>query len=191
MTDMTNRGQDCWLSRVNKIEKLLNLPENLKYNKFVGKKLSSILRSKFDIFWLRKINETQTNKNDGLDHNKLRVYKQFKSSFSKEPYIEQVRNRNQRSSLTRLRISAHSLATELGRRTRPITPYQDRTCKYCTDSSLLRPNQTRSSGILPVNSGRFIDTEIHFLLFCDRFQNTRNCFFTKLALINLGFSQLM
>ena len=118
MTDMTVRGQDCWLFRVNKIEQLLNVPGNLKHNKFVGKKLSSILRGKFDTFWLKKINEIVTNKTDSCDHNKLRVYKQFKSSFTKEPYVEFVRNRNQRSSLTRLRISAHLLATELGRRTR-------------------------------------------------------------------------
>ena len=98
MTDMTERGQDCWLFRVNKIEQLLNVPGNLKHNKFVGKKLSSILKGKFDIFWLSKINEIVTNKTDSFDHNKLRVYKQFKSSFTREPYVKFVRNRNQRSS---------------------------------------------------------------------------------------------
>ena len=113
---------------------------------------------------------------DNLDHNKLRVYRQFKASFSREPYIEHVRNRNQRSSLTRLRVSAHSLATELGRRTRPITPYHRRICTNC---------QTNTS-----NTGGSIDTELHFLIFCDRFESTRNCLFNRIELIHPGFSQL-
>ena len=141
---------------------MLNLPKNIKPTKSVGKFFSSILRSKFDIFWLKRIRETQINEFDNVDHNKLRVYRQFKSCFSREPYIECVRNRNQRSFLTRLRVSAHSLAIELGRRTRPITPYLRRTCTYC------QPNDT--------NTGGSIDTEIHFLVFCDRFEYTRNCF---------------
>ena len=39
------------------------------------------------------------------------------------------------------------------------------------------------------NSGnkQFVDSEQHFLLFCDVFKNTRNCLFEKVALIIHGF----
>ena len=97
MTEMTRRGHDCWLYRVKNIEKLLKFPEKEQFrlNK-PGRKISIILRSKFDAFWLKQINEIKNNKPDNLDHNKLRIYKQFKSSFTREPYLQLVRNRNQR-----------------------------------------------------------------------------------------------
>ena len=189
MTEMTRRGQDCWLYRVKKMEKLLKFSEkeHFSLNK-PGKKISIILRSKFDAFWLKQINEIKINKPDNLDHNKLRIYKQFKSSFTQEPYLQLVRNRNQRSSLTRLRVSAHQLATELGRRTRPVTPYNQRFCSYCQSSS--QPNQTSNSVLLPRSGGRFVDSEIHFLLFCERFKDARNCLLSKLALFIPGLRDL-
>merc|ERR1712105_27082 len=116
------------------------------------------------------------NKNDNFDHNKLRVYKSLKSSFTLEPYIEKVRNRNQRSSLTRLRISPHGLASELGRRTQPVTPFDQRFCAYCRINQ--HPNE------------KFFDTELHFLTICEKFTYTRNCAFAKLTNLNPSFAQL-
>ena len=176
MTEMTDKGQDCWLSRVNQICKLLNFPTCLSFGANSGKTITKFIKGRFANYWLMKINEFKANKNDNLDHNKLRVYKSLKLSFDREPYIEAVRNRNQRSSLTRLRISAHCLATELGRRTQPITPFNQRFCAYCNI------NQNTSE--------KFIDTELHFLTVCERFSNTRNCVFSKLTRINPSFAQL-
>ena len=119
MSEMSKNGADCWLTRVNEMQKNLKMSQNLKSTKFLGKKITKKLKGKFDMFWLKKINEFKKNNSDDQDHNKLRVYKTFKSSFTAEPYLTFVRNRNQRSYLTRLRISAHCLATETLRRTRP------------------------------------------------------------------------
>ena len=176
MIEMSNRGQDCWLSRINQICKLLNFPTNLTFGANSGKIVTKFLRGKFDKFWLMKINQFKANKNDNLDHNKLRVYKSLKLSFTKEPYVEKVRNRNQRSSLTRLRISAHCLASELGRRTQPMTPFDQRFCAYCQVDK--NPSE------------KFVDTEFHFLNVCERFSNTRNCVFAKMTRINPSFAQL-
>jgi hypothetical protein len=192
MTEMTSKGHDCWLSRVNQMEKLLKTPGNLKFSKFSGKKITLLLKGKFDAFWLNKVNEVHTNNTDNLDHNKLRVYKQFKSSFSKEPYIANVRNRNQRSSLTRLRVSAHLLASELGRRTRPVTPFEQRVCVYCQTKPSTQehqPNQTNASELRDTDE-IFIDTEAHFLVHCKTFNNTRNCLYAKISLFNPGFQEL-
>ena len=179
MSKMSNSGQDCWLTRVDKIEQLLNIPKNLKFTKTSGKNITARVKSKFDRFWLDKINEFKPNQTDNIDHNKLRVYRQFKSSFTMEPYIELVRNRNQRSSLTRLRISAHTLATELLRRTRPVTPYHRRLCAYC-----------QSMGNNFAATEKFIDSEQHFIMSCERFKNMRRDLFIEISCILPGFKDL-
>ena len=165
MSVMSENGHDCWLSRVNTMEQLLNIPKTMKISKTSGKNLTAMVKSKFDKYWLEKVNEFKPNKTDNLDHNKLRVYKQFKSSFTSEPYIRLVRNRNQRSSLTRIRISAHSLATELLRRSRPVIPYSQRVCAYC------QPTSTNDNGEL-----RSIDTEQHFMIECNLFEILGGCY---------------
>ena len=186
MENMVENGQDCWLTRISQIEKLLKTPKNMQFSKLSGKKILSLLKSKFDGFWLNKINEFKASDADNLDHNKLRVYRQFKASFTAEPYINLVRNRNQRSSLTRIRISAHNLATELLRRTRPVTPL----CRRQTKPS--DPEAATSQGAENSNlSGKtFVDSEQHFMLHCDVFKNTRSCLFEKLSAIMPGFKQL-
>ena len=95
----------------------------------------------------------------------------FKVSFTKEPYLELVHNRNQRSWLTRIRISSHHLGIETGRwgKPKPI-PIADRLCKYCSDSK--------------------IDNESHFLLGCVTFLNKTRCFENKLSTLVPGFCHL-
>ena len=44
MSAMCDRGQDCWLTRVNRIEHLLNLPKNMKKSKTSGKNLKALVR---------------------------------------------------------------------------------------------------------------------------------------------------
>ena len=62
---------------------------------------------------------------------KLRVYSQFKKKFHLENYVVQFPLHIRRN-LTKLRISAHSLAIETGRYTRPQkTDINKRLCFYC------------------------------------------------------------
>jgi hypothetical protein len=60
--------------------------------------------------------------------NKLRTYRQFKTSFELEPYLLHVKNCKSRKELCRFRISAHRLHIETGRYTIPITAVEDRLC---------------------------------------------------------------
>ena len=55
----------------------------------------------------------------------------FKCRFSIEPYINLVKNRNQRFQLSRLRVSAHRLGSELQHYCRPQRPREQRYRKYC------------------------------------------------------------
>merc|ERR1711947_31077 len=113
--------------------------------------------------WLECVNYKKCENSDQLDHNKLRTYKTYKSSFTREPYLDLVRNRNQRSALTRLRTGSHVLGVERGRWTRPVTPLEQRTCSYCTqpskrtDPSL--PPWSTSPPLLP----GLVDDEKYFL----------------------------
>ena len=84
---------DTYYKRVNKIKSLLNI-DNLNGSKErIGNHIATKLKGSFDIFFLDEINQVKLGKNDLLDHNKLRFYKQLKGTFKIEPYIENITNR--------------------------------------------------------------------------------------------------
>ena len=60
----------------------------------VRRSILHTFQSKFDLFFKDEIGHENIG-NDGLDHNKLRFYRTFKSCFKPEFYIENVHNRNQ------------------------------------------------------------------------------------------------
>ena len=160
LVDMENNPNiDTWYSRVEQIKSLLNIKQFWCKPDKAGKIIDKIVQSKFDKFFLDEINLIKPGP-DGFDHNKLRLYKTLKGSFTQEPYISQIKNRNQRMWLSRYRTSAHTLRIETGRYTVPITPLSQRKCVYCVNGAC--------------------DTEQHFILFCETFKLKRQCFFGRL-----------
>ncbi len=111
------------------------------------------LKQTFKSSWLSYINTSS----------KLEFYKQVKSEFTKENYLDIVQNYFERVSLTRLRISAHRLEIEIGRRNE--TPRVERTCTWC-DLSL---------------GADVIENEIHFLDHCDLNASIRQAYLDKLT----------
>ena len=169
LSDMRNNpNTDCWLSRVEKIMTLFNLKGLHGKPDRIGMLIDRNIKSKFDRFYLEEINQVKRGI-DGQDHNKLRFYKTLKGSFKIEPYIVQIKNRNQRHWLTRYRTSAHKLNIELGRYSRPVTPIYERKCIYCDEGC--------------------IDDESHFILICKTFKIKRQCFFSRLNVLNSSFDQ--
>ena len=160
---------DSWYTCVEKIKSLFNIKKLYGLPDKAGLMINKIIKSKFDRFFLDEINKTKIGA-DGLDHSKLRFYKNLKGSFRIEPYIEYVKNRNQRHWLSRYRTSAHSLRIELGRYASPITHLLERICRYC-------------------HSGE-CDEERHFILYCDTFRIKRQCFFGRLASLHASFLSL-
>ena len=55
----------------------------------------------------------------------------FFTEFKPPGYLDYDIPKTLRNKLTKIRISAHSLAIETGSYTKPITPSDQRTCKYC------------------------------------------------------------
>ncbi len=73
--------------------------------------------------------------------------------------------------MTKFRISAHNLAIERGRYTRPPTPVNDRICSFC--------------------SGNVIEDEFHFLMTCKKTDRERNTLFNSIhAIICKNFNSL-
>ena len=156
---------DSWGLRVQQIKSLFNFANIPSYVSAgsVSTQIKGKLNSIFERFWVEQINQIKIG-NDNNDHNKLKFCKTIKNCFKTEPYIDMINNRNQRSNLTRIRTSAHSLEVELFRYKVPPVPYSERYCRYCT-------MQTPGS-------------EMHFLKFCETFVNQRQCFIGKLSSLN-------
>ena len=162
-----NPELDFWFSRVNKINKII--PTLYGKPEKVGYIIDKTIKGRFDRYFLDEINEIKMGA-DGIDHNKLRLYKTLKGSFKQEPYIANVLNRNQRAWLSRYRTSAHSLRVESGRYTYPVTPLSQRVCVYC-------------------DSGE-CDTEQHIILQCNIFKLKRQCVITSVTALCPAFSSL-
>ena len=141
MATMASQGVDCWLSRVNKMASVLKSPRT-KYSAGSGRLILKTVKGCFDRYWMDEIKSTRIGA-DNEQHNKLLTYSSFKSSFSSEPYLTLVQNRNQRCHLTRLRVSAHRLGVETQRYKRPPVPRTQRFCAYCPPESC---TSTRWSG---------------------------------------------
>ena len=173
MKEMASRGKDCWYTRVNKIKNLLKIQNNPRYftPSRVGKNLSKNVKGNFDSFWIRSINKVQKNGcTCPRDHNKFRFYKSFKGSFSAESYIELIKNRNQRSFLTRFRVSSHRLRVETGRWTFPKTPFEERICVYCDRGE--------------------VDNELHCITKCKLTEANRHSLYTIIGGFDSSFSLL-
>ena len=171
MRAMSDSNVDCWYNRVAKLKTLFNVPmfNNGTNPDLVGKRVQKLIESKFSIFWKREINRVKLVPGSNSDHNKLRFYNTLKSSFTIEPYLTLVENRNQRSWLSRIRISAHRLRIEIGRYTQPVTPVSERLCLYCSSDS--------------------IDNEVH-LLACPTFHTKINCLYGKMSAVDSDFHNL-
>jgi hypothetical protein len=74
------------------------------------------------------INEWNRNKEKFSD-GKLGTYITVKNNFGFEKYVDQMKNFEQRRTLTRFRISAHKLAIDTGRY--KGIPRHDRICTRC------------------------------------------------------------
>ena len=146
------------------VEKLFNVSVNnvRMSSESFGKVVKQKLRSCFDIFWKDEIYAEKLDL-DGINHNKLRLYSTLKNSFSREPYVDNVFSRNQRSWISRVRSSSTRLGIEIGRYKN--MPISSRVCKYCSSGE--------------------IDDEFHCMMFCPIFDIKRACSLGKWPLFCL------
>ena len=169
VSEMSRCNGENWLSRINQVEKLLNITVSNNHVSLecIGKNVKQRIRSCFDLFWKDAISCDKLDEN-GANRNKLQFYSSLKNSFTREPYIDCAASRNQRSWISRLRSSSSRLGIEVGRYKN--IPRSSRTCTYCLSGE--------------------IDDERHFLMSCPIFAMKRACFYGKLSSISPFFRNL-
>ena len=100
------------------------------------------------------------------NNSKLRTYSIIKNSIGFEPYLHQITAIHQRTTMTKFRLSNHTLMIEKGRHLR--VNRDRRFCSFC-------PNE--------------IEDELLFLLSCETFQLHRNHLFENINSKKEGFLQ--
>ncbi len=112
--------------------------------------IKKLLECQYQNFWITNVHQEP----------KMRSYILFKNTFMLEDYLS-IANEKHRRVMSKLRVSAHNLAVERGRYTRPVTPINERVCKTCT--------------------GNKIEDERHFLIDCERYATQRSGLFAKIS----------
>ena len=126
---------DCWY------QEQLNVNVNM-YPIFL-----ELVKDQFIQNWKAEINDCR----------KLKYYCKFKVDFIFEPYLFNIKSDRLRISLTRFRLSAHSVAIETGRFIN--VDRENRLCLVC--------NQ------------KCVESKFHFLLVCNKYRDLRYLFLNK------------
>ena len=139
--------EDCEISKWQKplldIKQKLSLPSlNIPIKDFEEK-----LQAYFEMCISDKLNNISTQKTG-----KLLFYSKVYKKFELQPYLKLPLKKNERTNLTRIRISSHNLAIETGRYHNPPIPRDQRFCFSC---------QTE------------IEDEEHFILYCPVYRDIR------------------
>jgi hypothetical protein len=112
---------NSWFSSVNFIlsqsdmSNIVKSPHSVTKDHLIGS-LSTTLKEAHEVKCKRDIfNDIDRSPTGGSSSNKLRTYRLFKSNYTFENYLVDVKNGKHRKSLTKLRISEHDLEIERGR----------------------------------------------------------------------------
>ena len=97
------------------------------------------------------------------ENKKLHLYASFKTTYKFEPYLDFIQDFTVRSTLAKLRISAHNLQIETGRFSKNKTPREERFCPYCKTLNIFT-----------------VENEVHFLLSCSLFNEERQKFLDEI-----------
>ena len=89
-----------------------------------------------------------------LDKKKLEFFNKLYTAGKRSPYVDLLGKRSERSTLSRIRLSAHKLAIESGRYN--STLMKERCCNVCCTGAM--------------------EDETHFLLECKAYINIRNMY---------------
>ena len=107
-------------------------------------------------------------KEDVINVPKLRTYVRFKDTYTSETYLQKVSNRQHRSAISQFRCGILPLSIETGRYTN--IPEEFRLCLMCDEN--------------------VIESEVHFLLYCNKYQTIRQQFLQNIYVTYPQFEQL-
>ena len=138
-------GYNNWVSAVRSLQELYNVTEFDSKSEIKNK-----VRRHFESVAMENLRQQIV-----LDK-KMKSFATFKNIFKSEAYLDIIDDFATRSSLAKLRLSAHNLQIEVGRFAKPKIPRSERYCLYCKS---LGSNEA--------------EDEIHFTLSCTLFCDER------------------
>ena len=131
----------------------------IKQNQTIPTPVSTILYTRIvDIFYQEAWAQIQN------ENSKLRTYSKIKTIIRKEQYLQKIQVVKHRNALSKLRLSNHKLNIEVGRHKRIAK--ENRFCPFCVDN---------------------IEDEVHFLIECELYKNSRENLWEELHLVNPNF----
>ena len=96
-----------WFYTLKQIYEIFDMKwSGIKPEKHDKRKSLENMRKSCEEYWKNSIGK------QGNDSGKLNTYRQIKIDFRKEKYLDSIKNFRERSTLTKLRISAHRLEIE-------------------------------------------------------------------------------
>ena len=101
---------------------------------------------------------------------KLQCYLTLKREYSTATYLNTVKDTKLRKTLTMYRLSEHHLAIERGRHRQTWLPREERLCSQCSLGA--------------------VETEVHFLTECHKYETIRKGSFDRFNLVIPGFQTL-
>ncbi|CAC5395572.1 unnamed protein product [Mytilus coruscus] len=141
-------------------KKLYSILNNLGFSNLAGGNFS--IKQYLPSIKQRVIDQcTQDQSSKIYNSSKQKFYQQFHNSNQRSSYVDVLSNKLERSSLCKIRLSAHNLAIEKGRHLG--LPTNEQVCNVC-------------------KSGE-VEDESHFLLNCEKFSNYRINF--KTIILNI------
>ena len=143
-------GVHTWYSHILAIYKSSGMNHNVNHAPSPSdiKLIKKNLKTRYSNYWMKNINEESAKPNN---KKKLRTYKLFKTQFKEERYLNVIKNKDWKISLTKFRVSAHNLLIETGRHHN--IKVEDRICKHCNQKE--------------------IEDERHFLIECSKYASLR------------------
>lgn len=154
-------GPYCILKAAFEIDKTFSSKENswsnslkelIKKTKIDSLNISKqLFKSKLQDYFKSKV-KTEMMKIKEEGSGKLKFYSRVFTKFEQKQYLQFSIPKELRNNLTKIRISAHSLAIETGRYSKPKTPQNERLCKFCINK---------------------VEDEYHFLFICPQYNQLR------------------
>ena len=115
-----------------------------------------------------KIDQADYLKNECMNQRKLRTFNKFKLFGTTPAYVTKPMTFYQRKQFAKLRLGSLELRIETGRFARPRLEIHERICLLCSESR--RKNNPEPE----------IESEMHFLFFCDKLTILRDKWFSNI-----------
>ena len=153
-------GEQGWNNKTQQLKEYILMCANVNENLPLcnRKQIKQYLKTIYEQHWHMNIQQ----------ESKMRTYIKFKYKFQYESYLDILKSQH-RKSFTRFRVSAHNLAIERGRYSRPPLTYELRVCPSCPLS---------------------VQDETHFLFNCSQYDTLRNTLFNNITQHCSNFNSL-